>query len=136
MAPPSDVLPLRDRRATRDVAGSSQQRSVVAFPRWAVAAAAVLAFGLAALSGFLFSELRHERILVEGLLGELQLARVASVEGPQRQVAALQAGFEMVTSPGTRMCKLDSRDPQQPEAAAAMFLQPERGRWFHDAHNL
>ncbi|REJ79984.1 MAG: hypothetical protein DWQ36_15900 [Acidobacteria bacterium] len=115
-------------------------RPVAGAPAWALAAAVLVAFALAASSGFFYSEMRREQSVSDGLRAELALLEqrpiVAETAGLDGQLRALEAGFQMVTAPGTRLCKLDSRDPNQPEAAAAVFLQPDRGRWFLDARGL
>lgn len=105
---------------------------------WAAAAGILLTLTMAALSGFFFSELRQQRSTVASL--QEQLAQQSSTTTGDavltQRVSQMQAGYEMVSLPGTKVCRLAAKDPNQPEAAAAVFMHPNEGRWVINARNL
>lgn len=102
----------------------------------ALAAAALFALGMAGWAGFVSAELRKEQQTIAQLRSQLVGEAALAADRVPQNMASLQAGFEMVAAPGTKLCKLDSRDPNQPDAEASMLLQPNEGRWVLDARNL
>ena len=142
---PEAVLPFRGREQRSTANHGPNQLPNATRPSswmpWALAATVLLAVGLGAWSGFLFSELRQSRTLVAGLeseLGETSLPNVAT--GEYQQVLfenqRLRQQIGMTTMPKTRVCSLSATAPEQPKAKGTIFLRPQDGSWVMATSDL
>ncbi len=109
---------------------------------WLAAAAVLMAVGLAALSGVFYAQLSQQTELIGALESELasrddagSLSQTSALTQVRNELDEVRRQLGVVTSPGTKACRLDSQDVAQPGARGTVFMTDD-GNWVLTASNL
>ena len=122
-------------RPEAETAGSS------AWQQMAVAAGVVLSLSLAALSGYLFSQVRSQQATLEDLQAQLAAQPAvdfAELQTVKRQLEKMENNYRLVTNPAAEVCPLRPRGdaPEQPNARGMLWVDRTQNRWVLSASNL